>query len=270
MSKLTLKFPVATIKPIVEIDGENIPFKLTNFNTYECTAEVENESKIRIFSLKNELDSKWWFLKFLGYYIVSFFGIFDSGFGKNYYSFDYNGKIKVEKDTTISFFFAKREEGKKVLVVAENVDNCFETDKKTFKLGRLFGGKKERTSGGKSTKIDFFSKDTNQFEQAFLREKAKYENAKTDESFDNENNNYGQNDAFGELNKCYDKSKITLDNSDGEKDIYINNLEETIFEDNKTNIYQYNKKLGKRNKTTIIFKILSWVIITIITIATMV
>ena len=125
MGKLNINFLSTKIQPFIEINGVNMPLRTNIFKGYYITVAGKTGDEIRIYTLKNELDSKWWFLKFLGYYVVSIAGIFDMGIGNNYCDFEYNTKINTDDDIILNFKLGKTTEGQKTLFL---VNNSYEMD----------------------------------------------------------------------------------------------------------------------------------------------
>lgn len=97
MKELNLKIKgTKKINPTIEVDGKIVKLKKNSFGNYEGKVQVQNDQvNIKVYRYL-ELNSKFWFLKSLLYFIVSIFGIFDSIKEKKCIVIDFCAKLNMQ------------------------------------------------------------------------------------------------------------------------------------------------------------------------------
>lgn len=149
MNNLQLKLrKQVNFTPLVEIDNKIVKLKKNEFGNLTTHYQTEKqEVEIKIYTLPNELGYKHWFLMSVLFYIVSIFGIFDKWYSKNYYSLEYNGKIKLSENTVLDLTMQKPADNSKAISVREgnfedNETNIYKYNEKIKKRRRLLIGLK--------------------------------------------------------------------------------------------------------------------------------
>ncbi len=101
MKELRIKISgIRKLSPLFLVDDKQVQFKKNQFGSYEHTVQTESDSvniKIKTFL---ELNSKWWFVAGIFFFIISIFGIFDYRYPKNCakISLDLNAKVNQNRE----------------------------------------------------------------------------------------------------------------------------------------------------------------------------
>ena len=149
MNSLQLKLRKQfSFTPLVSIDNKIAKLKKNEFGGLTTKYQTEkDEVEIKIFTLPNELNYKFWFLMSLFFYIVSIFGIFDLPYNRNYYTLEYKGKVKLSENTILDLTMAKPADNIKAISVKDgpfddNETNIYIFNEKIKKRRRLLIGLK--------------------------------------------------------------------------------------------------------------------------------
>lgn len=136
--QIKLRSP-GSFRPIIKIDDKDIKLKKNEFGSSVGKYSTEKDKvEIKIYTLPHEFDTKYWFLLFLLYYIVSIFGIFDVRYSSNLYRLEYSGTITLQENTILDLVFEKRTKDGKALSCKEgpfddNESNVYIYNPKTNK-----------------------------------------------------------------------------------------------------------------------------------------
>lgn len=145
MNKLNLKFRGGKLKDLlIQIDNDPIKFKQNKFGNFEYNYETEKDVVNIKIQRVLELQSKFWFLWQMLFFVISLFGIFDRRLDKRCVIIDAEYNVNVNENSQIEFMldYTKPESVLKVQSNAEieqvkNVSYVDKNLKKRLKILRL-------------------------------------------------------------------------------------------------------------------------------------
>lgn len=150
MNELTIKLSnTKHLSPTMIIDGKPVKFKKNKFGSLESTVMTEkNTVEFYIYSFL-ELSSPYWWLWNLLFWFISFFGLFDVPYSKNYTRINCKFTINLKENTKFEGNFLRTNSQKaleytcdsEVIETTNNyfIDEKVKTRRKLTILLRVFG-----------------------------------------------------------------------------------------------------------------------------------
>lgn len=139
MKELSLKLTgAANIKPIINIDGNNVKFKKNKFDSFETKFSTDKDRvEISIYKFL-EINGKLWFLMSMIFFIISLFGILDVRYERSCIVLDCKFVINLkEKSDIVITFNSLKDKGKAVEIKTdcdfEEISNNYYVDLKAKK-----------------------------------------------------------------------------------------------------------------------------------------
>lgn len=120
--ELEITIPNAKIVPWIIVNGKNVKVKKVNSILYKTTFLINDESIEMMIFHGHELEGKYWYLFAILSYFISFLGIFNPPYSKNYLSSYVKLLFKIEDDEKIVLRYNNFKQSKKALEVICEAD----------------------------------------------------------------------------------------------------------------------------------------------------
>ncbi|MBD5632805.1 MAG: hypothetical protein HDP34_06195 [Clostridia bacterium] len=145
MNVINIKIkPLYFDNPTVTVDGNVVKLTKCGPNEYSGTYETErSEANLRVCMI-HELQSKYWLLLSMVFFVISLFGIFDARYDKSFCAIKYNLDLRLNEVSNVVLNFNKFKDGQRAIecltdcgsVETENLFYVDEQVKKRHKILR--------------------------------------------------------------------------------------------------------------------------------------
>ena len=140
---LTVARNVILPSPSISIDGKYVPIKKVKNGQVDSIHYTTENDYVEITVTKHyELESKWWFVMSIFFFLISILGIFDTRVGKRFYSVQYSARVRLSDVTNLHLTFNRFKEGERAIELkgeaeVEELENVYTLNKKLNKRRKL-------------------------------------------------------------------------------------------------------------------------------------